>query len=320
MIEGMERMRSLYRAVSQADHNPLHTHQDYRQFGDIMPETSNERQARYNLMLANALGLVREEENRVTGFGEIKFTYRDKLTGFDKTDVMGATWQEAEDFLLTDQNRKLAETLDNAIRAIGEQAATKPQKQTLYTQLMAYLKQQEHTLPGGTDSDDYKRIQAAISNFVTTHRLFIPEDNPQPAAAISNSPAPVTPTPVASTPVAPAPAVASADENLGKYTKLVETCYRRGNPSTTELELLEKFRVKYGVSVEQATAIAAQYQPQNTIEQAAAEYGLMFRAFIENDGDIDLEEQAQLLELQEELGLTNEQVAIIEENVRSELA
>ena len=65
--------------------------------------------------------------------------------------------------------------------------------------------------------------------------------------------------------------------------------------------------------------IDAQYQPQDTLEQAAAEYGLMFRAFLDNDGEIDLEEQAQLLDLQEELGLTNEQVAIIEENVRSEL-
>jgi hypothetical protein len=66
--------------------------------------------------------------------------------------------------------------------------------------------------------------------------------------------------------------------------------------------------------------IAAQYQPQDTLEQAAAEFALMFRAFLDNDGEIDLEEQAQLLDLQEELGLTNEQVAIIEENVRSELA
>jgi hypothetical protein len=66
--------------------------------------------------------------------------------------------------------------------------------------------------------------------------------------------------------------------------------------------------------------IAAQYQPQDTLEQAAAEFALMFRAFLDNDGEIDMEEQAQLLDLQEELGLTNEQVAIIEENVRSELA
>jgi hypothetical protein len=306
MIEGMERMRSLYRAVSQADNNPLHTHQDYRQFGDVMPETSNERQARYNLMLANALGLVRRDDNRVTGFAEVKFTYRNKLTGFDQTEVMGTTWQEAEDFLLTDQNRRLAETLDNAIRAIGEQAATKPQKQALYTQIMTYLQQQEQTIPGGSDSDDYKRIQAAISNFVTTHRLFIPSDSLPATAAI--------PTPAAS----PRPAVAD-EENLAKYAKLVESCYRRGTPSTTELELLEKFRVKYGVSVEQANAIAAQFLPQDTIEQAAAEFALMFRAFLDNDGEIDLEEQTQLLELQEELGLTNEQVATIEENVRAEM-
>jgi len=66
--------------------------------------------------------------------------------------------------------------------------------------------------------------------------------------------------------------------------------------------------------------IAAQYQPQDTLEQAASEFALMFRAFLDNDGEIDMEEQAQLLDLQEELGLTNEQVAIIEENVRSELA
>jgi hypothetical protein len=318
LIEGMERMRSLYRAVSQSDNNPLHTHQDYRQFGDVMPETSNERQARYNLMLANALGLVRREDNRVTGFAEVKFTYRDKLTGFDKTDVMGATWAEAEDFLLTDQNRRLAETLDGAIRTIGEQAATKPQKQALYAQVMSYLQQQEQTIPGGTDSDEYKRIQAAIANFVTTHRLFIPTDQPPVPVAMPTPAAPAAPA-IARPATNPAPVVLDS-ENLAKYAKLVESCYRRGTPSATELELLEKFRVKYGVLVEQANAIAAQYQPQDTLEQAAAEYGLMFRAFLDNDGEIDMEEQAQLLDLQEELGLTNEQVAIIEENVRSELA
>jgi hypothetical protein len=253
---------------------------------------------------------VRREENRVTGFAEVKFTYRDKLTGFDKTDVMGATWQEAEDFLLTDQNRRLAETLDNAIRAIGEQAATKPQKQALYDQVMTYLQQQEQTIPGGTDSDEYQRIQAAISDFVTTHRLFIPADTP--AAAVPVPPAPATSQLATSTPVA-------LSENLGKYAKLVETCYRRGTPSATEQELLEKFRVKYGVSVADANAIAAQFLPQDTVENAATEFALMFRAFLDNDGEIDLEEQAQLLDLQEELGLTNDQVATIEDNVRAEM-
>ena len=45
--------------------------------------------------------------------------------------MLGTTWQEAEDYLLTDQNRRIAELLDEAIRAIGEQAVTKFEKQNL---------------------------------------------------------------------------------------------------------------------------------------------------------------------------------------------
>lgn len=45
----------------------------------------------------------------------------------------------------------------------------------------------------------------------------------------------------------------------------------------------------------------------------------MYRAFLENDSEIDFEEQLQLLELQEELNLTNEQVSTIEVSVKAEL-
>ena len=108
-----------------------------------------------------------------------------------------------------------------------------------------------------------------------------------------------------------------SSENLEKYTKLVETCYRRGTPSETELHLLETFQKKYGISPDNGPGhCRPSSAPQDTIEQAAAEFGLMFRAFLDNDGEIDLEEQAQLLELQEELGLTNEQVETIETNIR----
>lgn len=317
LIEGMERMRSLYRAVSQSDKNPLHTHQDYRQFRDVMPETANERQARYNLLLAQALGLVRQEDNRVSGFAEVKFSFREKQTGFDRTEVLGTTWQEAEDYLLTDQNRRVAELLDESIRAIGEQAVTKFDKQRLYEQLMAYLTQQQATIPGGADSQDFQRIQAAISDFVKTHRLFIPEAT---TAATPSMGIPTSPEPALSHPAATTHPPGAATENLEKYAKLVETCYRRGTPSATELQLLETFRQKYGISAEMATALAAQYAPQDTLTQAAEEFALMYRAFLDNDGEIDLEEQAQLLELQEQLGLSNEQVATIEQNVRDELA
>ena len=72
LIEGMERMRSLYRAVSQADKNPLHTHQDHRQFQDHMPANQTEVHAKQNLVLAQALGLISTETNALTGYSEVR--------------------------------------------------------------------------------------------------------------------------------------------------------------------------------------------------------------------------------------------------------
>ena len=63
LIEGMERMRTVYRSVSQSDKNPLHTHQDNRRFQDHMPATQAEVQAKQNLILAKVFGLVVQEEN-----------------------------------------------------------------------------------------------------------------------------------------------------------------------------------------------------------------------------------------------------------------
>lgn len=313
LIEGMERMRSLYRSVSQGDRNPLHTHQNSRQFQDLMPETAKETQSRHNLLLARALGLVKQTDNQVTGFAEIKFTFRDPQTGFDRVEGLGATWQEAEEYLLADQNRRVAEVLDGAIRQVGTQAATKPQKQALYQQLMAYLAEQERTLPGGQDSQAYKGVYAAIAEFVKGQGLFIRDQGPTPVAIAP--PAPPATQPNTGQPIGAQP----TEENRQKYTKLVDSCYRRGAPSATELQLLDTFAKKYGISPELAAEIAAQFTARAPLDQAAEEYGLMFRAFLDNDRAIDGQEQAQLLELQEELGLTNDQVATIEANVREEL-
>ncbi len=96
------------------------------------------------------------------------------------------------------------------------------------------------------------------------------------------------------------------------------TCFKKGAPSETEAQLLETFRQRYGISSAEAEALIAQYAQPNS-QDGVYEYGLMCRAFLENDNDIDLEERAQLLDLQEELRLTDEQVEIIEANMREEL-
>ena len=310
LIEGMERMRTLYRAVSQADKNPLHTHQDNRQFQDHMPATQAEVQVKQNLILSQVLGLVAQEESTVSGYSEVRFYYEDKLTGLAKIQVLGVDLREAEEYLLSDQNRRVRDILEDAIQKIGQKAIAKVEKQGLYQKLMTYLKEQETTLPGGKNNPDYHKQEVAIEEYVKTYGLFVSPADKSPSVQTVK-------TPKTSTAI-PTEAVA-LDGNLEKFTKLVETCYRRGNPSATELQLLERFRQKYAITQATADQIIAKLSSSQNQQEGIDEFGLMYRAFIENDSEIDFEEQSQLIELQEELGLTNEQVSTIEANVREQL-
>jgi hypothetical protein len=246
--------------------------------------------------------------------------------------VLGQDWVEAEAYLLADPNRRVRELLADAIQAMSQKAVTKPQKQALYQQLMTYISQLETSLPGGRDNPEFSKFQMAVEDYVKTYSLFMGDMENSGAAAVPKTPAaappvaPVTPTPSAPIPaaasMATAPATGTAspqDGNLEKFAKLADTCYRKGQPTATELELLERFRQKYNISQAQVDEIIAKYQPAANLETAVYEYGLMYRAFFEGDKSITLEEQAQLIELQEELELSNEQVTTIETNIREEL-
>ncbi len=176
---------------------------------------------------------------------------------------------------------------------------------------MTYLKEQETTLPGGKNNPDYHKQEVAIEEYVKTYGLFVSPSDKSPSVHKTVE------TPKTSAAI-PTEAVA-LDGNLEKFTKLVETCYRRGNPSDKELQLLERFRQKYAITQAAADQIIAKFSSGQNQQEAIDDFGLMYRAFVENDGEIDFEEQSQLIELQEELGLTNEQVSTIEANVREEL-
>ncbi|MCY7323975.1 MAG: hypothetical protein LH660_19795, partial [Phormidesmis sp. CAN_BIN36] len=77
--------------------------------------------------------------------------------------------------------------------------------------------------------------------------------------------------------------------------------------------------VRAGVVVAGVPAKVMRELSEQDQQEAIYEFELMYRAFLENDGEIDLEEQAQLFDLQEELCLTKEQAATIEANIRKEL-
>lgn len=312
LIEGMERMRSLYRAVSQADKNPLHTHQNHRQFQDHMPANQAEVHAKQNLVLAQALGLISQQTNAVTGYSEIRLSYQDKMTGLAKVQVLGVDLQEADEYLLSDHNHKVREILEDLIMSVGQKTTSKVDKQGLYQQFMAYLNELEINSPSGKDNPDYRRQEVAIENYIKTYGLFISSPSKEPNVTVSTPPVQQNVKSVAT------PAV-DTEDNLAKFVKLVETCYRRGKPSETEIQLLERFRQKYSISQEVAEQVFTRYSPAQNQQEAISEFNLMYRAFLENDNEIDFEEQSQLLELQEELNLSNEQVSAIEASVQAEL-
>jgi hypothetical protein len=314
LIEGIDKMRNVYRSISQSDANPLHTHQENRQFKDLLPAPQEEAQTQQNLKLGVALGLINTVENRATGFSEVRIRYPDKQTGLEQTQTLGSTLQEAEDALLSDASVNLRNILSDALTQMGKSAVNKPDKQALYQRLIAYLENFKQSLPNGTDNPSYSPVKEAIETYIKTHNLFIA---PAASSASVSSTSPVTAMPLG---VTASPAAASASgENIEKFRKLAQTCYKKGNPTATELQLLEKFREKYAISVAQAEQIAAEFTAKPVPSDPVQEYSLMFRAFVENDGDIDMEEQSQLIELQEELGLTTEQANIIEQNIREEL-
>lgn len=314
LLEGMEKMRAIYRSVSQSERqNPLHTHLEHRRFHDILPAPQEEVQVKHNLRLAIALGLVTSVENQAKGFSEVRLRYQDKYTGLEKQQSLGANLRESEEFLLSDGNHQLRDILEDSVKSIGHIADSKSDKQALYQRLMTYLKQLEATTQHGKDSPEYNAVEIAIEEYIKTHSLFV-GSAPSFAPAISFQP------PAASAPNVGNVANASPySESLERFKKLAQTCYSKGNPTSTELQLLEKFRQKYNIPQELAERLIAEVTPQSAQAQnGVEEYTLMYQAFLTNDGEIDLEEHAQLLELQEELGLSNEQVTTLEANIREE--
>ena len=228
-----------------------------------------------------------------------------------RTQVLGNDWQEAEEYLVSDHNRRVREILEDALQNVGQKAVTKAEKQGMYQKLMAHLRELEKTVSGGKDNPNYRKQEIAIEDYVKTYSLFIPAETIS-ASVQKSAELPKT---------SPANSITSEDldSNLQKFTKLAETCYRRGNPSETQVQMLEHFRKKYGISQVDADQIIAKFSCGHSQQQALYEYGLMYRAFLESNTEIDFEQQTQLLELQEELGLTNKQVATMEANIQEEL-
>jgi hypothetical protein len=298
MIEGMSEMRQCYRTLPREDTNPLHTHANIQRFPDLMPDTQQETEVKRNLILGRAFVAINEV--RLDGSREIRFVYKSKDTGMQEDQSLGATWQEAEDFLLNDQHRPKRQILGDLLRETGQKAKTKAEKTMIYQQLQDWLAKFVTEFENGKANPEYRKAAEAIADYIKEYSLYIPDDNTLPSnnAAVTKD-------------------NDSLNSNLSKFRDLVEKTYRNPPPSEDELQAIEVRRKRLGISEEDAKQIVTEFIP----DLAKQEYALIFKSMLSKVKDSKLKDEDlyELDDLQEEFGLTDDEVLKIKRDVRKQL-
>jgi hypothetical protein len=181
-IDGMQDLRQSYldwkgefiaaKRAQQAGESrdlPIPVHiQKESPFWDIFPEDASV----FKLVIeARALKILRQEKNRVTNENVIRYEMR-TATGIKKVDI-AASWEEAAQVLEVKICRSDREEIQRQVTAQINTAQTLEQKQALYVQLIAYLRQRALELEkqGGEESPEYKREDKIILDLINAHKL-----------------------------------------------------------------------------------------------------------------------------------------------------
>lgn len=301
MIEGMSEMRQCYRTLPREDTNPLHTHSDSRRFLDLMPDTQQETEVKQNLILGRAFGLLIEINQ--DGAREIRFTYKSKATGMEEVQSLGASWQEAEDFLLNNQHSSKRQILDDILRETGQKARTVAEKREIYQKLQDWLGKFATKFENGKENSEYKKADGAISNYIKEYGLYIPDDPSQGESGTNNNNDSLT-------------------NNLSNFRDLVKKTYHRTpNPSEEDLRVIELRRKRLNISQDDARQIIAEFVPDSAKQSYKEEYAGVYKSRLSKAKDANLsdEDLSELENLQEELSLTDDEVWEIKKDVRNEL-
>lgn len=164
--QAIEARRAKIKGESKDPPIPVHIQKE-PPFWDVFPENP----AVFRLVVqARALRVLRLEENRSTNENVIRYT-RKTVLGTENVDI-ASSWEEVVQVLEVLVCRPDKEEIQ---RQVSEKLkADQPEaKQTLYDQLVAYLKQRETELEknGGVDSPDYKREATIIQTVITANKL-----------------------------------------------------------------------------------------------------------------------------------------------------
>ncbi len=206
-VEGMRKLQKSYqdwkgdsimakRAILRGESRdlPIPVHmQKEPPFWDIFPEEP----AIYRLVvLARALGVLRQEFNQTTKEQVIRYQQM-SVMGPENIDI-ASNWTEVPQVLEVIACRTDRVEIQRQVDQILDAAETDAAKQSLYSQLMGYLKQRAVDLfkAGGEDSREHKSERTIIKDLVIARKLE-PETPPVivPEPVVSTSPEPVQTSP-----------------------------------------------------------------------------------------------------------------------------
>jgi len=170
--QAIEARRAKIKGESKDPPIPVHIQKE-PPFWDVFPENPDVFRL---IVQARAFNVLRLEENRSTQENVIRYT-RETVLGTENVDI-ASSWEEVVQVLEVLACRPDKEEIQRQVSA--KLSTDQPEaRQTLYNQLVAYLKQRETELEktGGTDSPDYKREATIIQTVITANKLKMVDSN-----------------------------------------------------------------------------------------------------------------------------------------------
>lgn len=271
------------------------------------------QKAEASFLLARAVGKLKLEDNVMQGKPEVRYRFVD--LGTEKFVVLGNAWESAIDTFLKDEvdMKKTREKLDKDLNAFLKDYQTKVKRDEVWFVIDDMMKGIRDSLEYHEENPLYKKYNEIRSRIVKNLDLY-DEGNPPDeknrrkhmGGEIKSTVDKVSDD--GSKPVA---------NDEGKFIQMVRTTMRNskdGSLSPVMQNMLKSNQKKYGVSDARAEQIIEEVRTELFGSQKFTEYQELFEAFFE-DGEINEDERAVLIERQVELELTDEQVKSIESSI-----
>lgn len=252
------------------------------------------QEAEEAFVIARAEGSMRVERNRRDEVDEIRYRYID--AGSETFTRVGAAWDDAYAFFVddTDEAKALRAKVTKDISVLMRSLDTQSKKRPVAGRLFAVLEELKQTLDLGEENPTYQRYDNTRKRIVKKYNL--------PVDVVVGQ----------STPQANA-----ASDTVAKFETLARAALRnnKGNLTPPMQNMLRSNQDRLGLTEAQAAEVIAKIQNGLAESRELREYRDMFEAFFE-DGEIDENERAILIERQVELELSDSQVQAVEDEVK----